>query len=139
MKTHAIQAAFGSALLLSSAQPAFATHGHRLAHSHYGKRSAHEHHHTSVAEGRDVGKTIEKRATCALPNDPDIVYVPGAQNGGWAMAPDRPCLADMYCPIACVPGKVMNQWKPDTGYHYPESMVGVVSIRLGRRVANSLR
>jgi len=133
MRVNGIQAAFGSALLLSSAQPASATHGHRLAHAHYGKRGEHVHHPTSVAEERDVENKIEKRAACALPSDPDIVYVPGAQNGGWAMAPDRPCLADMYCPIACVSGKVMNQWKPDTGYHYPESMVGnvVVSEALG--------
>ena len=134
MKVNGIQAAFGSALLFSSAQLADATHGHRLAHAHYGKRAEHtHHHHASAPEERDVEHKVEKRAACALPNDPDIVYVPGAMNGGWAIAPDRACLADMYCPIACVSGKVMNQWKPDTGYHYPESMVGnvVVSEALG--------
>ena len=67
---------------------------------------------------------IAKRAVCELPDHPDIVAVPGASNGGWAMAPDVSCTAGSWCPIACVSGKVMAQWKPDTTYVYPESMDG---------------
>lgn len=40
------------------------------------------------------------------------------------MSPDRPCKFGSYCPYACPPGQVMNQWKPGTTYTYPESMDG---------------
>ncbi|CAK7272265.1 hypothetical protein SEPCBS119000_005030 [Sporothrix epigloea] len=72
----------------------------------------------------DISTDISKRAVCSLPNDPDLYAVPGASNGGWAMAPDVQCTAGSWCPIACVPGKVMAQWKPGTTYKYPESMYG---------------
>jgi hypothetical protein len=39
------------------------------------------------------------------------------------MSPDEPCTTGKYCPLACVPGKVMAQWRPNTSYSYPESMV----------------
>ena len=48
--------------------------------------------------------------TCSLPSDADIVPV-GAN--GWAMSPDEPCIPGKYCPYACPPGKVMNQWDQD--------------------------
>ncbi|CAK7225917.1 hypothetical protein SBRCBS47491_006050 [Sporothrix bragantina] len=72
----------------------------------------------------DIPKDISKRAVCKLPNDPDLYAVPGASNGGWAMAPDVQCTAGSWCPIACVSGKVMAQWKPGTTYTYPQSMYG---------------
>lgn len=72
----------------------------------------------------DIPKDLSKRAVCSLPNDPDLYAVPGASNGGWAMAPDVQCTAGSYCPIACVSGKVMAQWKPGTTYTYPQSTDG---------------
>ena len=78
----------------------------------------------SRSHADDIPKDISKRAVCALPNDPDLYFVPGASNGGWAMAPDVQCTAGSWCPIACVSGKVMAQWKPGTTYTYPESMDG---------------
>ncbi len=76
-----------------------------------------------VDDATAVPKDVTKRAVCKLPNDPDLVPVPG-NDGGWAMAPDVQCTAGSWCPIACVPGKVMAQWKPGTTYVYPESMDG---------------
>lgn len=60
--------------------------------------------------------------TCSLPSDADIVPV-GAN--GWAMSPDEPCIPGKYCPYACPPGKVMNQWDQEaTSYAFPKSMNG---------------
>lgn len=122
MKFATLQAVLGSALLLTPAGAEM--HGHRLAHSLYAKRHSHSHGHAREAEAQ----AVEKRSTCALPNDPDIVQIGGQLNGGWALPPDRPCAAGMYCPYACVPGKVMNQWKPNTTYVYPESQVSFFSV-----------
>lgn len=169
MKLTALQAVLGSALILGTAQSAVAEiHvGHRVAHQHYGKRSAHSddaghsdvlelrqsesselhrHQHRQVQDmesfparfARDSAASpaavadvadeesgsVRKRAVCSLPNDADLVKVPGASNGGWAIAPDTQCTAGSWCPIACVSGKVMAQWKPHTTYTYPESMDG---------------
>lgn len=76
------------------------------------------------SHAEDTPKELSKRAVCKLPNDPDLVAVPGASNGGWAIAPDVQCTAGSWCPIACVSGKVMAQWKPGSTYVYPESMDG---------------
>lgn len=138
MKLTTLQAALGSTLALNAAQAAAEGHaGHRMAHQLFGKRGAHEHHlpPQSVESlesleplpplfNRSSAAPLAKRAVCSLPDDPDLVVVPGAQNGGWAMAPDVQCTAGSWCPIACVSGKVMAQWKPGTTYTYPESMDG---------------
>jgi len=125
MKVTTLQAALGSAALLLSAHPAGATHSHHLAHNHYHAKK-HTHTHQHQHQNRDLvegGDAVQKRGTCSLPSHPDLVHVPGAMNNGFAMSPDEPCEHGKYCPIACVPGKVMNQWKPNTTYTYPESMV----------------
>lgn len=123
MKVATLHAALGSAALLLLAQPAGATHSHHFAHSQFHAKkhaNAQEHQHRHLTEARDG---VQKRGTCSLPDHPDLVTIPGASNNGFAMSPDQPCTAGTYCPIACVPGKVMNQWKPNTTYTYPESMV----------------
>ncbi|EFX04515.1 sun domain containing protein [Grosmannia clavigera kw1407] len=154
MKLTALQAVLGSALILGTAQSAVAEIqvGHRVAHQHYGKRSSHNHgtghgeglelrqseaqhrqrqeiesfpaHSPAAAVADDESSPVKKRAVCTLPTDADLVSVPGASNGGWAIAPDKQCTAGSWCPIACVSGKVMAQWKPHTSYTYPESMDG---------------
>lgn len=121
MKLTALQAALGSAALLMSAQPAGATHSHHLAHTQYGKKHSHLHRHQDLIEGPQA---LKKRGVCSLPDHPDLIKVPGQKNNGFAMSPDQECADGGYCPIACVPGKVMAQWKPNTTYKYPESMDG---------------
>lgn len=132
MKTAALQAALGSALILLSSPLCLADkHGHRLAHSHY--RARHTHHHSQRHEHQleDIvvsdEKVAEKRGVqCSLPDHPDLVPItPNAKNKGFAMAPDVACTSGMYCPIACKSGKVMAQWEPNSKYVYPQSMVGV--------------
>lgn len=116
MRFTILQAAIGSASLLFSASPVSAHLGHRHAHEQYAKRHGHKHQHAAELAAR--------KAPCSLPDDPDLVRVPGAVNNGFAMSPDEPCEDGKWCPIACVPGKLMAQWKPNTTYSYPESMVG---------------
>lgn len=123
MRFSTFQAAIGSASILFSAQPALANLGHRHAHSEYARRHGHGHGH-HAGEAAASPKIEARKATCSLPDDPDLVRVPGADNNGFAMSPDEPCEDGKWCPLACVPGKVMAQWKPNTGYSYPESMVG---------------
>ena len=117
MKLTVVQAAVGSATVLLS-QPALASsYAHRHAHNHYGRS------HFHAAPETNSTPELARRATCSLPNDPDLVSVPGASNNGFAMSPDQTCSDGGYCPYACVPGKVMAQWKPGTTYVYPESQV----------------
>lgn len=69
---------------------------------------------------------IAKRSgKCQFPtDDPNMVAVtPDEKNAGWAMSPDQECKPGSYCPFACKPGMVMNQWEPDSTYDYPSSMV----------------
>ena len=115
-------AAIGSASLLFSAQPVSASLAHRHAHQHHAKRHGHIHSHPA-GEVIEAPKVVARKAPCSLPDHPDLVRVPGADNHGFAMSPDEVCEDGKWCPLACVPGKLMAQWKPDTGYHYPESMV----------------
>lgn len=125
MKITTLQAAIGSASLLFSAQPAAANLGHRHAHEQYAKRHGHGHGHSHrVADAVEAPKVVARKAPCALPDHPDLVRVPGADNHGFAMSPDEPCEDGKWCPLACVSGKLMAQWKPNTTYSYPESMVG---------------
>lgn len=59
---------------------------------------------------------------CSLPNDANIVSI---SPNGWAMSPDEPCTPGKYCPYACPPGKVMNQWDSTAiSYSFPKSMNG---------------
>ncbi|GAB1319085.1 Glycoside hydrolase family 132 protein [Madurella fahalii] len=122
MKFSILQAALGSASILFSTQVISADHGHghRHAHDQYAKRHTHDHERGGLLGAPKAAR----KATCSLPNHPDLVYVPGAENNGFAMSPDEPCEDGKWCPIACVPGKVMAQWKPNTTYNYPESMYG---------------
>jgi hypothetical protein len=120
MRFATLQAAIGSASLLFSAQAASVHHSHQKAHEQYGKRDAHNHRSGELLGAPKAARKV----SCSLPDDPDLVHVPGADNNGFAMSPDEPCEDGKWCPIACVAGKVMAQWKPNTTYAYPESMVG---------------
>ncbi|KAL1856675.1 hypothetical protein Plec18167_009114 [Paecilomyces lecythidis] len=76
---------------------------------------------------RHISAQQEKReVTCDFPTDEGLVAVtPSEKNGGWAMAPDRPCKAGEWCPYACPSGMVSMQWNPKvTSYTYPGSMDG---------------
>lgn len=135
MKITTIQAAVGSALAFST--QAVATLHHRHQHLHHHQKLSHSHDSASLVssynERYSARNTTELRKrggkTCEFPSDKGLVAVtPGEMNGGWAMAPDQECTSGTWCPIACPPGKVMNQWKPDTSYAFPES---TVSINLG--------
>jgi len=132
MKFTTLQAAIGSASLVFSATPVAANLGHRHAHQQYAKRQhVHRHDHAEVVA---APKVEARKARCQLPDDPDLVRVPGADNNGFAMSPDEPCVDGTWCPLACVSGKLMAQWKPNTSYTYPESMVGGDAVlMLGRR------
>ena len=96
-----------------------AMNGHRHAHDQYAKRQSHN-------SDRNSGELLVKRSSCSLPDDSDLVHVPGADNNGFAMSPDEPCEDGKWCPFACVPGKVMAQWEPNSTYIYPQSMVGPI-------------
>ena len=126
MKFSIVQAAIGSASVLLSAQPASANLGHRHAHVEYARRHGHGHGHEQRQADEIIGapKVAARKASCSLPDDADLVRVPGDVNNGFAMSPDEPCEDGKWCPIACVSGKVMAQWKPNTTQVYPESMVG---------------
>jgi hypothetical protein len=125
MRLSTFQAAIGSASILLSAQPVSANLGHRHAHLEHARRHGHGHGHSHEA-GEVLGapKVAARKAACTLPDHPDLVRVPGKDNHGFAMSPDEPCEDGKWCPIACVSGKLMAQWKPNTTYTYPESMVG---------------
>ncbi|KAK3954512.1 hypothetical protein QBC32DRAFT_85371 [Pseudoneurospora amorphoporcata] len=122
MKLSAFQTALGAASLFFSAQPVSAGHGgHRHLHERPTRRRSHVEETIEI-----VGMPqLQKRKTqCSLPDHPDLVYVPGGMNNGFAMSPDEPCEDGKWCPYACVPGKVMAQWEPNSTYVYPQSMNG---------------
>jgi hypothetical protein len=130
MRLSTLQAAIGSASVFL-AHNVDASIAHRHAHNDYGRR----HMHGLTGDELVVDARIEKRGTCSLPSDSsDLYYVPGASNNGFAMSPDQPCTEGTYCPIACVPGKVMAQWQPNSTYIYPQSMVGPKFERLAEFV-----
>ena len=124
MKLLDIQAAIGTAFILLSL-PCDAKHNHGLSHLDVlGRRHAHKRSQTSPrVEGLEYG--LKKRSTCEFPTDAGLVAVtPGSKNAGWAMSPDQECVPDSFCPYACPPGKVMNQWNPEAKtYPDPKSMV----------------
>ncbi|KAI5950489.1 hypothetical protein KGF57_004304 [Candida theae] len=63
---------------------------------------------------------------CKFPKKQGLVAVyEDGVNAGWAMSPDEACIPGKYCPYACSPGQLMNQWNPDAQtYQYPTSMDG---------------
>lgn len=124
MRFSTFQAAIGSASILFSAQPVAANLGHRHSHEHYAKRHGHAHGHLHRSADASGAPKVARKATCSLPDHPDLVRIPGRDNNGFAMSPDEPCEDGKWCPIACVSGKLMAQWKPGTKQVYPESMVG---------------
>ncbi|GEQ71478.1 hypothetical protein JCM33374_g5162 [Metschnikowia sp. JCM 33374] len=67
-----------------------------------------------------------KYATCKFPTDAGLVAIaPGSSNAGWAISPDRQCTPGNFCPYACPPGKLMNQWDPSaTAYTPSQSQQG---------------
>ncbi|KAL2142674.1 hypothetical protein VTI28DRAFT_829 [Corynascus sepedonium] len=133
MRISTLQAAIGSASVLFSAQPVSASLGHRHAHVEYAKRHGHGHDHAhQVEKVANATNVVPRKATCTLPDHPDLVYIPGKDNNGFAMSPDQSCNHGDYCPIACVSGKVMAQWKPGTKYTYPESMYGGLYCNNGK-------
>ncbi|CAI5758692.1 unnamed protein product [Candida verbasci] len=70
---------------------------------------------------------------CALPKD--IVSV---GTHGWAMSPDEPCIPGKYCPYACPPGQLMNQWAESSkAYAYPDSMNGGLKCNSDGSVSKS--
>ncbi|RGP79443.1 murein transglycosylase [Fusarium longipes] len=88
-----------------------------------GKSHGHRHGQHSAFESRPLQK---RGGQCQFPtDDPNMVAVtPDAKNAGWALSPDQECKPGSYCPFACKPGMVMNQWDPDSTYDYPSSMNG---------------
>ncbi len=146
MKLLDIQGAIGTAILLLSL-PCDALHQHtsrnlELLGKRHGHWRLHERATSRTEEGNDTveGDELKKRGSCSFPSNAGLVAVtPGSSNAGWAMSPDQPCLAGSYCPYACPPGKVMQQWSPDaTSYTYPESMVCLRADAI-RCIANSSR
>ncbi|KAI1470241.1 uncharacterized protein F4812DRAFT_258108 [Daldinia caldariorum] len=138
MKITTIQAAVGSAVLLLNAQSCAATVQHRHHHLHLEKKhsSSHSHSHGHLQNAynpkysqRNSSSLVSRdgKKKCQFPKDKGLFAVtPSAMNGGWALAPDQECVSGTWCPIACPPGKVMAQWKPDTHYAFPESTYGGV-------------
>ncbi|KFG79183.1 putative SUN domain protein (Adg3) [Metarhizium anisopliae] len=120
MKTLIFQVILGTAAVFIAGCDA-TSHHHRM-HQAY-QRLAHPHGHV---HSRAESNVLVKRGTCAFPtDDPNLVAVtPDQKNAGWAMSPDQECKPGSYCPIACKPGMVMNQWDPDSTYTYPASMNG---------------
>lgn len=68
----------------------------------------------------------KRSTTCQFPTDAGLVEItPKSSNAGWALSPDQQCTAGSYCPYACPPGQVMNQWDPQaTAYTVSESQNG---------------
>ncbi|KUI54846.1 putative secreted beta-glucosidase adg3 [Cytospora mali] len=128
MRPAALGATVGSALLGLAAQPAFASTAHRRAHQHFGHN--HTHHDHGDDENLELlkprGRLVNRSGQCAFPEGEAglVTITPSSMNKGWAMSPDQECTAGSYCPFACEPGMVMNQWKKGTTYQYPESMDG---------------
>ncbi|KAJ4269983.1 hypothetical protein NW762_001656 [Fusarium torreyae] len=109
---------FSAALLGALSAPSLVA---SKSHSHHHRGFGHLHPRAPVQSG------LEKReGQCQFPtDDPNMVAVtPDEKNGGWAMSPDQECKPGSYCPFACKPGMVMNQWDPDSTYEYPASMNG---------------
>ncbi|GEQ69595.1 hypothetical protein JCM33374_g3267 [Metschnikowia sp. JCM 33374] len=68
----------------------------------------------------------QKSATCPFPSDLGLVAVtPDFSNAGWALSPDQQCTPGKFCPYACPPGQLMNQWDTQaTAYTVSQSQNG---------------
>ncbi|KAL2708672.1 putative secreted protein [Kluyveromyces marxianus] len=77
-------------------------------------------------EGKEVTHLFRRGGTCQFPNGDGMVAVQtSGKNAGWAMHNDQECSYGSWCPYACEPGQLMNQWDPDvTSYTYPGSQYG---------------
>ncbi|MCJ1479763.1 hypothetical protein MMC13_008449 [Lambiella insularis] len=103
-------------------------------HAHLNQLDLKHRHHIREAQtskvedggALDLREVSRRGGSCQFPTSAGLVAVtPGSQNAGWAMSPNQPCTPGMYCPYACPPGQVMNQWDPKaTSYTYPASMNG---------------
>lgn len=123
MKSATLRALVGSALLSLAAQPFVAASGHRHRHLH--QQHNKNHTHGDQFELAKPRRLVNRAGQCAFPESAGLVAItPGSSNAGWAMSPDQECTAGSYCPYACPPGQLMNQWKVGTTYTYPESMDG---------------
>ncbi|KAM9927837.1 hypothetical protein OXX59_002266 [Metschnikowia pulcherrima] len=74
-----------------------------------------------------AGAAPTKRSnTCSIPTNAGLVQItPKSSNAGWALSPDQQCTAGSYCPYACPPGQLMNQWDSQaTAYTTSESQNG---------------
>lgn len=112
-------------LLITIAQAHKGVHDH-LEALHRRHRESRAKRINETGQKEDVVEVV-KRGQCAFPDGAGLVPVtPGAANAGWAMSPDQPCQPGSYCPYACPPGQVSQQWDPKaTSYSYPQSMVGL--------------
>lgn len=127
MRYSATQSAVGAAIVLLSFSPlpcaARHGHGHQLSHLDViDRRHSHQRIHASP---RAEAPAEKRQSQCEFPTDMGLVAVtPDSSNAGWAMSPDQTCIPDSFCPFACPPGQVMNQWNPlATSYPSPLSMV----------------
>ncbi|MCJ1398216.1 hypothetical protein MMC11_001413 [Xylographa trunciseda] len=136
MQLKGITTTIGVALALQASIANSSKHGHAhlnqldLKHRHHQREPQ-----SSKAEVGTIGEALELRSLvkverrggqCQFPTNAGLVAVtPGSQNAGWAMSPNQPCLPGNYCPYACPPGQMMDQWDPQaTSYTYPQSMNG---------------
>ena len=97
-------------------------------HRHYREPQASKAEVGGIGEAAGISSSAEVKrrgGQCEFPTDAGLVAVtPDAQNGGWAMSPNQPCLPGNYCPYACPSGQMMDQWDPRaTSYTFPQSMV----------------
>lgn len=129
MRPATLRATIGSALLGLAAQNAFASKAHRHAHHLHSSNHTHQDHGLDQVSQtlKPRGRLVNRSGQCAFPEGEGLVAItPSSLNRGWAMSPDQECTAGSYCPYACEPGMVMNQWRQGTTYQYPESMDGGV-------------
>ncbi|ORY78236.1 hypothetical protein BCR37DRAFT_350519, partial [Protomyces lactucae-debilis] len=130
LQAYAAAILFSSTLILQAhANPGHAGHALRHSHHHQKRQQVQLQSPSDPIEAlfNDTSSPLDKRdGTCAFPYADGMVAVtPNFQNAGWAMSPDQPCTFGKYCPYACKPGYVMNQWDPSaTTYAYPSSMNG---------------
>lgn len=77
-------------------------------------------------ENKEISALFKRSGNCAFPSDKGMVAVQtSGLNAGWAMHDDQECSPGTWCPFACPPGQLMNQWDPDvTSYTYPGSQWG---------------
>ena len=121
MRTPPLRTLLGSAAVVLSAAGIEANSAHQRAHHLQRATVAHAHAHARSVHDQPVRRNV----VCPFPTDDDnlVPITPNDENGGWAMSQDQPCKPDSYCPFACKPGMVMNQWDPTSTYTYPLSMV----------------